>query len=402
MIGDASVVALSEATHAAVEPLQFRNRVLQYLVEHQGFTAIAIESGLVEGRVVHDYVRGGQGDLSEVLSRGIGWGFDSLPQNRALVSWLREYNANPHHTRKVNFYGFDVPGSPGSPSARRGHDTALNEVLNGLVEVDGPACDGLRARLQPFMNRLSFAMQSDGDDSGYGTLIQDERDALTGIINDIVTLLEHHADKYTQVAGVSAYQWAHQAAIGARQMDAWLREMPVGGRFANRNDMLRCFAAATNIRDRAQAENLEWILRQEGESGKILVFAARYHLSSTPLKATFVSSGETHEQIPAGSYLRKRLGESLVTICHLIGEGQAGAGDDREDFPRAPPDSIDGLAAELGTPLFLLDLRTAPAPVSEWLNGEQRRLTAGGQTLQLPVAKAFDILFYTEVITPSC
>jgi len=50
---------LSEGVHGAAEPLEFRNRVLQYLVEAKAFTAIAIESGIVESRTVHDYVRGG-------------------------------------------------------------------------------------------------------------------------------------------------------------------------------------------------------------------------------------------------------------------------------------------------------------------------------------------------------
>ena len=58
MIGDKPLVALSEGIHFAAEPLEFRNRVLQYPVERKGFTAIAIESGVVEGRVVYDYVHG--------------------------------------------------------------------------------------------------------------------------------------------------------------------------------------------------------------------------------------------------------------------------------------------------------------------------------------------------------
>src|SRR5687767_7224396 len=69
MIRDATVVALSEGVHGGAEPLEFRNRVLQYLVREKGFTAIAIESGIVEGRMVHDYVRGGPGDLASALSQ---------------------------------------------------------------------------------------------------------------------------------------------------------------------------------------------------------------------------------------------------------------------------------------------------------------------------------------------
>jgi erythromycin esterase len=55
MIGSARVVAVSEAGHDGAEPLLFRNRLLEYLVEELGFTAIAIESWVTEGQLVHDY-----------------------------------------------------------------------------------------------------------------------------------------------------------------------------------------------------------------------------------------------------------------------------------------------------------------------------------------------------------
>ena len=123
MIGNATVVALSEAVHGAAEPLEFRNRMIEYLVEEKGFTAIAIESGIVESRIVHEYVLGGPGDLSAVLAEGISWTMDQLLQNHALVRWLRRYNADVRLARKVNFYGFDVPGSPGNPTPNRGMDS---------------------------------------------------------------------------------------------------------------------------------------------------------------------------------------------------------------------------------------------------------------------------------------
>src|SRR3954451_24192621 len=50
MIGDARIVGIGEFVHAGAEPLIFRNRLFKHLVEHKGFTAIGIESGIVEGR----------------------------------------------------------------------------------------------------------------------------------------------------------------------------------------------------------------------------------------------------------------------------------------------------------------------------------------------------------------
>jgi len=64
MIGGARLVAFSEAMHLARETLAFRNRLFRYLVEELGFTAIAIESGLTGGQLLHDYVLGAPSDMA--------------------------------------------------------------------------------------------------------------------------------------------------------------------------------------------------------------------------------------------------------------------------------------------------------------------------------------------------
>ena len=48
LVGAARVVALGEPTHGAHEPLAFRNRLIRFLVEQMGFTAVALETGFTE------------------------------------------------------------------------------------------------------------------------------------------------------------------------------------------------------------------------------------------------------------------------------------------------------------------------------------------------------------------
>ena len=136
MIGPARIVALSEAVHFGAEPLEFRNRLFQALVERGEFTAIAVESGIAEGHVIHDYVNGGPGDLGAVVDTGLSWTFDVAPQNRELVEWMRARN---QRGQPVRFYGFDVPGSPGNPGVRRGLQTGVDVTLAYLAR-GGPGC----------------------------------------------------------------------------------------------------------------------------------------------------------------------------------------------------------------------------------------------------------------------
>jgi erythromycin esterase len=357
MIGDARVVALGEGAHLAAEPLDFRNRLFQYLVQERGFTAIAIESGLVESRVVHDYVQGGPGELQEVMADGFSWTFDRLPQNEALVRWLRQYNA-AGHARKINFYGFDVPGSPGHPSVRRGPETALVEVLKYLERVDAS-----HAR---------------------------------GAIEDLITLLERNEGPYIARSSATEFEWAYRAALGARQTGNWFRQLPVtwqaGQSVRFPSEEATAMSIATDVRDRAQADNIDWILAREGPDARVLVYASRYHVSTAPVSRTW----SDHKQQVAGTYLRRRLGTQLVTIGNLIGRGSVG---DRT-LPQAPPNSIEGLLGEVGAPRFLLDLRSAPADVASWLE-QEHQLGQGEGAMRVRLRSAFDILLYIASVSPS-
>jgi erythromycin esterase len=414
MIGDATVVALGEGDHLVSEPLLFRNRLLQYLVEKKGFTAIALESGIIEGRLVHDYVRGGDGDFRAVLSRGLSWTFDQLPQNVALIRWLRDYNANPRHPRKVNFYGFDVPGSPGNPDAKRGMDTALLEVLKYLERIDPSAASVFHARIDSFLPRLRFD-RCRPESPGYHQFSRVERDSLTAAIADLRALMQAREARYTAAGIDEDYQWAVRASIGAQQVDSWLRQIPHDWQASG--EQFRFLDSAGDLRDKAQADNLDWIVAQEGLDGKVLVFAHNGHLSAAPIKWTWQlldrtaqrrqGNSEPYFHEIAGTYLRRRLGHRLCIIGNLMGRGELGYAGFRKALESAPLDSLDGLAQEVGMRCWVADLRSAPADVRHWLNQERtlgRGIELTGKyriSFGVPALEAFDILFYLDTVTPA-
>jgi len=416
MIGDARVVALGEGDHFGAEPMLFRNRLLQYLVEQKGFTAVAIESGTVESRAVYNYVRDGSGDLATAVANGISWTFDKLPQNHDLVRWLRQFNADPRCARKVNFYGFDVPGSPSNPHANRGVDTALVETLQFLERVDREAAATFHERIDRLLPNLRFDLYSPTSAPGYHRLSQTERDVLTSSVADLVALLEAREAPYTAATSLEDYQWALRAAIGARQVDGWLRQCPL--EWQATSEQQKFLDVASDLRDRAQADNLEWIFQREGPSGKILVYAHNGHLSTAAVKWRWcplgngASSGGAKPGVylhtVAGTYLRRRYGDQLFVIGNLIGGGSIGCQSFSQELPQVAADSLDGLAKDVGMPLFLLNLHTAPADVAGGLNQERQighgfKLPPNYQVLlELPARGAFDAVFYLDTVTPAC
>jgi erythromycin esterase len=410
MIAEASVVTLSEGVHGAAEPLAFRNQMFRYLVEHKSFTAIAIESGIVESRHVHDHVRTGRGDITAVLKHGISWTFDRLPQNAQLIRWMSDYNSRRHPKRKINFYGFDIPGSPGESRANRGVDTALNEVMDYLRRVDHSMAMAFQERLQPFKNRMYFDWRESENLRGYAGLAAPERDTLTCIVADLVDRLERCEARYRSGDSNESYEWAYRAGVGARQVDAWLRQTPHPGQPAPRTQgPASAIALPGDVRDRAQADNLRWIVDREGPAGKVLVFAHRYHLSESAVHANWIGS-EPREVM--GTYLRAPFGERLVTIGNLIGHGEVECAGEvccdgtRQTLGPIPPGSMDDIAKEVGVPAYFLDLRAAPLAVTDWLSQVRPlgRGTLGGaeDVLDVPAGDAFDILFYLDHVTPAC
>src|SRR5579862_9285105 len=108
LVGSARILALGELIHGGHEPLEFRNQVIKYAVTRLGFTAVALETGFTEAAVVDGFIRGGAGNVDSVRHAGLTNTFDSLPENRELILWLRSYNA--HAVHPIRFYGVDLSG----------------------------------------------------------------------------------------------------------------------------------------------------------------------------------------------------------------------------------------------------------------------------------------------------
>jgi erythromycin esterase len=393
MIGDASIVGLSEGIHAASEPLIFRNRLFKHLVRHLSFNAIAIESGIVESRVLNDYVTQGKGEFDAVMKQGFSVGHDTFRQNGELIRWMREYNARlPPAAVGVQIFGLDVPGSPGNRDAARGPDTALLSAVEYLRSVDPPAAAHMQFRVEAFLPVLKGT-------NGYGDLKEPERDTLTAAIADLVSLMERNRLAYVAKSSKDEFDWAERAAIGARQTDTWFRRMPVGWKLEDGFEWTRY---SQQVRDRVMADNLEWVRSRLGPRGRVLVFAAAGHIASTVVR---LPDHQVREMIPLGAHLEDRFGSDFINILNLVvnGEIRYCSANPRRLMPLKPPpeSSVETLFAAVHLPRYLLDLRGAPPPVAAWLRQVHDHWNGFG-TQQFATARAFDVVYYVSPVTSAC
>src|SRR5262249_25624771 len=147
-VGSARIVGVGESIHGITEFLGLRQRSAEYLIERMGFTAVAIESGLPESRMVADYVAGA--DLPpRIWTDGFTWAMGSFPGARDLVEWMRRWNRNPAHRRKIRFYGMDVAGGNGSWLP------AVQQVVGYLERVEPAFAPVIRDRLVPLVGKFA-------------------------------------------------------------------------------------------------------------------------------------------------------------------------------------------------------------------------------------------------------
>jgi erythromycin esterase len=350
-IGKARVVSLGEATHGTREFFQLKHRMLEFLVEKLGFTVFAIEANMPEARAVNDYVLEGKGDPIEALQGLYFWTWNTqevLDQ----IMWMRRYNEDPAHVRKVKFYGIDMQ----APAV------ALANTRAYFAKVDPEQVAWFDANLT---GELS-------DDVGKALLAR----------------FDAHQRAWVKATSAEAFAWARQDARVAVQQAQNARA-----------------TANVGLRDFFMAENAQWVLDHEGRGAKMVVWAHNAHVSAAPERQAMGA----HLRKALGNDL------VVVGFAFREGGFQAmDSGPDKrglKPFVVAPQPTAT-LADALATagPLFALDLRRLPKSgvVRDWFSRAQGMLDLGALfnegapeafVEQVDVSAQYDVLLFVEKTT---
>jgi len=175
-----------------------------------------------------------------------------------MIEWMRAFNANPAHQRKVKFYGFDMQAP----------NMAVSNVIAYLRSVD-PEYAAKAAEL------LSGVPLTEADRS----LVAGSSNTYQQVVEKIGQVLAH-MDALTQ--DNAEWREARQDALVIQQS---MRMMLAGDQ-------------GVALRDEAMAANVDWILTQEGSGTKIMLWAHNDH----------VRTALTEGKIWMGGHLRKRFG----------------------------------------------------------------------------------------------
>jgi len=304
------LLGLGEALHGGEEILLLRNRLFQQLVLKHGYSAIALESSFPRAHAVNEYIAGrGPASYDIIRETGFSHNFGRLAANRELVEWMRTYNADPSHSVKLRFYGFDSPTEmTGSDSPRQ----LLHFVLDYLASVDNIGCDDRRERINRLLGQDSAwenpaAMMDPAQSIG----LSPAATALRIDVEDLITEMRIRRPELVAKAGDDAYQEAVQHASAARQLLTY--HATLAKKLPNSERIM----IGLGQRDAMMADNLAYTVSRERGRGKVFAFAHNSHLQRGP--ARWLLGKHALTWWPAGAQLKEILGPGYAVVGSAVG-----------------------------------------------------------------------------------
>lgn len=371
IVGDARIVSLGEGTHGTRDFFEMKARILRFLVEEMGFNTFAIEATWPESRRLDHYVRTGEGDPRVFLSALYFWTWNTASVLE-MIEWMREHN---EAGGDIGFHGFDMQ-SPGM---------ALHNVREYVREVDPESAEPVNEQTDCLARHSNGPGGWGGSNRPYTVQTAGYWADCRASLDAVRELLLQNREGYEALAGEEAFAVALQSLRVALQYHLQ--------------------ATGEQHRDESMAENTEWISRQIGPEGRMVLWAHNNHVAT--------------RRRSQGLYLRETFGDDMVVVGfshetgHFSGvDLRPGAGFGYGPHALEPPvsGSFERVFAEADLPGFLLDLRDRDFNSEEtrWL-GESRLFRSIGCCLSpdygtwfnTPLAAWYDVIIHFRQTRPT-
>jgi len=373
-IGDARMVFIGESRHDAHEHFKFKHRLVEFLVEEMNFTLFAMEESLPYGDRINKYVLGGEGDPEALLNNMGNWYVWDTKEVLELIKWMRKYNSDPKHDKKVEFYGVDVTDPI----------PAIENMLVYLEKVDSESADLLKNKLET-VQLLNTTIRSEREITGrYINLSDEEADSLGEFLSGFCDDFKNNRSKYISKSSKSEFEWMLQQVKSVRAA----------------HDMYRMRRPGANgpglSREDGMTNNIRWL--RERDNRRIVLWAHNMHIARSSIYISGYRQNEPEEVELFGSHISKELGDDLYSIGFSFYQANY------NDLKPSEGDMLGAVFTMVGPQMFFLDLNASPkrGPVFEWLNQKHKMrggaFGAGAVTSFYPV-KTYDAIIFTNSIT---
>lgn len=328
---DRRVVLLGEASHGSSEFYQARAAITRHLIEHHGFTIVAVEADWPDAAMIDRYVRHREGDggMEKPFRRFPTWMWRNSDVH-ALVEWMRGHNAGiAAMEKRAGFYGLDIYNMSGSIAA----------VLDYLDRVDPEAARIARERygcLTPWQSDPATYGRA-AISRGYAQCEQPVVDQCRDLLRKRLLYAERDADAFLDAA---------QNARLIASAERYYRTIYYGG------------AESWNLRDTHMFETLEHLLDHKGPDAKAILWAHNSHIGD----ARHTDMGVARSELNIGQLCRERFGRQVALIGFSTHRGTVAAATDWDgdlEIKTVNPSRADSYERQFhdsGKARFLLDL----------------------------------------------
>ncbi|HZW16265.1 MAG TPA: protein-L-isoaspartate(D-aspartate) O-methyltransferase [Brevundimonas sp.] len=328
---DARVVLLGEASHGTSEFYRARAAITRRLIEHHGFTIVAVEADWPDAASLDRYVRQrpSPAHAEPPFRRFPTWMWRNTDVE-AFVEWLRGWNEARPAEARASFHGLDLYNLSAS----------IQGVLDYLDRVDPEAGKVARERygcLTPWASEPQ-AYGRMALTSGYSRC---ER----AVVKTLTDMLAKRLD-YETGDGDSFLDASGNARL-VKNAEAYYRSVYYGA------------SESWNRRDTHMFETLCAVLDAREPDAKAVVWAHNSHIGD----ASKTEMGLVREELNIGQLCRERFGRDAALIGFGTHGGEVacasdwGAPMEVKRINPSRPDSYERLAHDSGVGRFLLDLR---------------------------------------------
>ena len=366
---DTRVIGLGEATHGTREFFQLKHRLIRYLVREHDLRVVALEANLPETLAVDEYVVHGRGDPRDALDGIYFWTWN-VESVLSLVEWLRRFNKGRPVEDRVRFYGVDTQYTTGAVAHLRDYletvgATLTEELATGLDTVDDEG------------------KNPDSDETP-----DERREVAQRVADELRAHLDEQRETYVDRAGERAWQLARRQAAVVESAAEYRQARAEALRASDRDErvalerLLRC-------RDRAMAENVDWLLALE-DADCLAVWGHDAHVN----RSKHAVRDRPVATTPMGGFLADRHGEDYLAVgfslCRgsfqAICETETDDGDSTHellahtlDGPR--PGTLEAHLDELGVSPALVDIRAAGGDdrTADWVDTPRGTFSAGAR-----------------------
>lgn len=379
-------VGLGEETHGTREFFQFKHRMLEFLVKEMGFRVFAMEASYSACQNINDYVMGRRDDGAAALDSQGFWTWNTQ-EVRAMLDWMREYNASVRPEKKVKFVGFDI----------QFNDTGKSNLLEYLKRVAPERVTETETFFkvnEQELGKIVF-LQDDKAKEAFAKLKE-----LKDQYNDLFVFFEISGARLAAKSSQTEYE---QMREYARVMLQHIIS------YGNTNQ-----SQSIVLRDLYMADNFRRIVEREPAGTRFVLWAHNGHISTR--------DSEDAPSFPSfGSHLRRFYGKGYYALGFSFNQGgfqsrEAEAKDPAKrmllSFKANPAlaDSIDWYLAQTGLKSFVVDFRSGRrnAELAEWLATPHPMRSVGSMYAPgfeqqsfgpTTIAKEFDGLFFIDTTT---